>query len=271
MPNRKGFVLAMHLMGGTIAEIAAPLLVGILLMFLAWDRVLQINTVPTIILGLMFLRFAPMVTASPKKLGIGLNIRGLVKSVVKPGALVILLIIILHNMSLIAFMSMAPMYFQEVKEFPSAFTGLAFSLFLIGGAITAPFVGHISDKVGRKTMAIWGLIGGGICAWLISFTSSNVTIFPLLILTGLLMLTVRSVIIAMALERIGHRESTVVGLISSLGEGFAALGALLAGILGEMSLEWALIFAAILSIIAGLAIWPLSVNRRDFVGSLPDK
>lgn len=256
MPDRKGFVLGVHMLGGTIAEIAAPLLVGILLMYMDWDRVLQINTIPTIILGLLFIRLAPLVIPPIKEI-VGLNIKALARSVVQPGALAILLMIILHSMSMVAFMSMAPLYFQETRGFSSGLTGLGFSLFLIGGAITAPFVGHISDKVGRKTIAISGLMGGGVSAWLITVVPSDIAIYPLLIVTGLLMLTVRSVIFAMALEKIGHRESTVLGLISSIGEGFAALGAILAGILGDMDLAFALILAAILSILSGLAIWPL--------------
>jgi hypothetical protein len=90
---------------------------------------------------------------------------------------------------------------------------------------------------------------------------NQVTIFPLLIITGLLMLTVRSVIIAMALETIGHRESTVLGLISSVGEGFAALGAVLGGVFGGIGLGYAIILAAVLSIIAGLAILPLNQEQ----------
>ena len=261
MPNRKAFVLGMHMMGGTVAEIATPLLVGILLTFLSWNQVLQINTIPTIILGLLFIRLAPMVMAPPKEFGVGLNIRGLARSVVQPGALAILLAIILHNMSIVAFMSMAPLYFQEVKGFSSGLTGLGVSLFLVGGAVATPFVGHISDKVGRKTIAIGGLTGGGICAWLITFVSNDVAIFPLLIITGILMLAVRSIIIAMALEKIGHRESTVLGLISSVGEGFAALGAVLAGITAGLDLKFALILAAVLSLLAGFTVWPL--NRGD--------
>jgi hypothetical protein len=74
------------------------------------------------------------------------------------------------------------------------------------------------------------------------------------------MLSVHSVIMAMALEKIGHRESTVLGLISSIGEGFAALGAIFAGILGNMALAYSLILAGILSIVAGLALWPLNQN-----------
>ena len=261
MPDRKAFVLGMHMMGGTVAEIATPLLVGILLTFLSWNQVLQINTIPTIILGLIFIRLAPMVIAPPSEFGAGLNIKGLARSIVQPGTLSILLAIVLHNMSIVAFMSMAPLYLQEVKGFSSGLTGLGVSLFLIGGAVTTPFAGHISDKVGRKTMAIGGLTGGGVCAWFITFVSNDLTIFPLLIITGILMLAVRSIIIAMALERIGHRESTVLGLISSVGEGFAALGAVLAGITAGIDLKFALILAAILSLLAGFTIFPLNRNR----------
>ena len=146
MPDRKAFVLGMHMMGGTVAEIATPLLVGILLTFLSWNQVLQINTIPTIILGLIFIRLAPMVIAPPSEFGAGLNIKGLARSIVQPGTLSILLAIVLHNMSIVAFMSMAPLYFQEVKGFSSGLTGLGVSLFLIGGAVTTPFAGHISDK-----------------------------------------------------------------------------------------------------------------------------
>ena len=263
MPDRKAFVLGMHVMGGTVAEIVAPLVVGILLTFFSWNQVLQINTIPTIILGLVFIRLAPMVIAPPKEFEAGLNIRGLAGAVAQPSTLAILLAIILQNMSVVAFMSMAPLYFEEVKGFSSRLTGLGFSLFLIGGAITAPFAGYISDKVGRKTMAIGGLIGGGICALLIPVVSSNIAIFPLLIITGILMLAVRPVIIAIALEKIGHRESTALGLISSLGEGFAALGAVLAGITGDINLGFALILAAIFSVLAGLTIWPLNQKENS--------
>jgi len=257
MPNRKGFVLGMHLMGGMVAEIVAPLLVGFLLLFLDWNKVLQINTLPTIILGLLFIRFAPMVIAPRKNAGPSVNIPTFLRSIVQPGVLAILLVIILHNMSLVAFMSMAPLYFQESRGFSTGLTGIGVSLFLLGGAVTAPFIGHLSDKVGRNNLALWGLIGGGIFAWLITLVPSNIIIFPLLIIAGLLMLAVRPIIIAMALEKIGHRESTVLGLISSVGEGFAALGAILAGVFGSITLASALVLAAILSIFAGLGILPI--------------
>jgi MFS family permease len=261
MPNRKGYVLGVHMMGGTVAEVAAPLMVGMLLMILDWDQVLQISTIPSIIMGLIFFRLAPMVMAPTKELDYNLDRQSLLRSVIKPEVLLILFMFLLHNMAIVAFMGMGPLYFQEVKGFSSSMTGLAFSLFLIGGAVAAPLVGNLSDRVGRKVIIMVGLIAGGFCTGLIIFASSNISILPLLIIAGLLMLSNRSVIIAMALEKIGHRESTVLGVISSFAEGFAALGAVLAGILGGIDLQYAIIFAAILSISAGLVIYP--VNRNN--------
>ena len=263
MPNRRGFVLGVHMMGGTVAEVAAPLMVGGLLMFLSWEQVLQISTIPSIVMGLIFIRLAPMVIAPAKELVSDMAMYDLIRLIMQPGTLLILLMIILHNMSIVAFMGMGPLYFQEVKGFSSGITGLAFSLFLVGGALAAPLVGHLSDRFGRKPIAIGGLVEGGICAYLVIFAYGNLVIFPLLIITGLLMLSNRSAIIAMALERIGYRESTVLGIISALGEGFAALGAILAGILASTDLESAIILAAILSISAGLVVLPVRKNQSN--------
>ena len=45
MPSRKGFVLAIHMIGGSFVDIVAPIIVGFLLLFFDWDLVLQINTI----------------------------------------------------------------------------------------------------------------------------------------------------------------------------------------------------------------------------------
>tara|TARA_Y100000590_G_scaffold83736_3_gene93353 strand:- start:3596 stop:4858 length:1263 start_codon:yes stop_codon:yes gene_type:complete len=257
MPERRAFVLGVHLTGGTVAEITAPLLVGILLAYFTWSEALVINTIPTIILGLIFIRLAPMVISPSQTFRGRSDISTLVRLVLKPGALAVLLAITLHNMALVAFMSMAPLYFQDVQGLSSSMTGLGFSLFLIGGGVAFPFIGHLSDQIGRKGLTVGGLIGGGLLTWVITLVSGEVVIFFLLVIAGLSMLGIRSVIMAMALERIGHRESTVLGLISAVGEGVAALGAVLAGLVGDIDLAYALILAAILSVLAGLVVVPV--------------
>ena len=65
------------------------------------------------------------------------------------------------------------------------------------------------------------------------------------------MISIRAVLTAAALDIVGQREATVIGFLFAIGEGIGALGSLIAGIIGNASLEWALIFAAILAFSVG--------------------
>ncbi|MEE2700683.1 MAG: MFS transporter [Chloroflexota bacterium] len=254
MPDRRAFALAVHSIGGTVAEIVAPLLVGFLLVFLDWRQVLQISTVPAMIVGLMFLRLSAMVPASAEGAITKSELRELARAITRPTAMLVLLVLVLHNMSVLALMSMAPLYFQEVREFSSGLSGVAFAVFVISGAVAAPVIGRISDRAGRTPITLVGLLGGGISAWLITVAPGTAGIFALLFLTGFLMLTVRPVLMAMALETIGRREATVLGFISTIGEVVSAPAAAVAGMVADIDLTYPFILSAGLSGVAGFLV-----------------
>ena len=254
MPDRRAFALAVHSIGGTVAEIIAPLLVGFLLVFLDWRQVLQISTVPAMIVGLMFVRLSAMVPASAEGVITRSELRELVRAITRPTPMLVLLVLVLHNMSILALMSMAPLYFQEVREFSSGLSGVAFAVFVVSGAVAAPLIGRISDRAGRTPITLVGLLGGGISAWLITVAPGTAGIFALLFLTGFLMLTVRPVLMAMALETIGRREATVLGFISTIGEVVSAPAAAVAGMVADINLTYPFILSAGLSGVAGFLV-----------------
>ena len=254
MPDRRAFALAVHSIGGTVAEIIAPLLVGFLLVFLDWRQVLQISTVPAMIVGLMFVRLSAMVPASAEGVITRSELRELVRAITRPTPMLVLLVLVLHNMSILALMSMAPLYFQEVREFSSGLSGVAFAVFVVSGAVAAPLIGRISDRAGRTPITLVGLLGGGISAWLITVAPGTAGIFALLFLTGFLMLTVRPVLMAMALETIGRREATVLGFISTIGEVVSAPAAAVAGMVADINLTYPFILSAGLSGLAGFLV-----------------
>jgi len=254
MPDRRAFALAVHSIGGTVAEIVAPLLVGFLLVFLDWRQVLQLSTVPAMIVGLMFVRLSAMVPASAEGAITRSELRELVRAITRPTPMLVLLVLVLHNMSILALMSMAPLYFQEVREFSSGLSGVAFAVFVVSGAVAAPLIGRISDRAGRTPITLVGLLGGGISAWLITVAPGTAGIFALLFLTGFLMLTVRPVLMAMALETIGRREATVLGFISTIGEVVSAPAAAVAGMVADINLTYPFILSAGLSGVAGFLV-----------------
>jgi MFS family permease len=149
-------------------------------------------------------------------------------------------------------MSMAPLYLEEARQFSSVLTGVAFAAFVVAGAVAAPVIGRISDRAGRKRVALLGLFGGGVCTWLVTVAPGAPGVFFFLMATGALSLSVRVVLMAMALEIVGSREATVLGFISAIGEGLGAIGAAVAGIAAERSLATALVFSAALSLASGL-------------------
>ncbi|MDP6772418.1 MAG: hypothetical protein QF704_17055, partial [Anaerolineales bacterium] len=96
---------------------------------------------------------------------------------------------------------------------------------------------------------------GGINAILLIMSTNGIQAFFALLTTGLFMLSVRPVAIAMTLEQIDSSEITVLGLISTFSEGIAAVGALIGGIIANVNLGYAIIFSASTSILSGLILF----------------
>ncbi len=255
MPGRRAFALAIHSVGGTAAEVVAPLSVGFMLSFMGmnWRQVLQVSTIPALVMGLLFFRLSRHVPQPERESLSRAEIGALWRVLLRPGILGMLLVIALHNMSVIAFMSMMPLYLETVRDFSPGLTGVAFSTFVVTGTVLAPVVGRISDRVGRKPIALLGILGGGVCAWLVTIAPGTLGLFAALMATGTLMLSIRVVVMAVALELVGGRETTVIGFLFTLGEAPAALATALAGLVGEVDLGLSLVLAAGLSLASGVA------------------
>src|SRR5438046_10593664 len=56
-PARKGLVLSLHGMGGSVGDAIAPIVVGSLLAVLSWRAVVILNAVPGAVIALLILAF----------------------------------------------------------------------------------------------------------------------------------------------------------------------------------------------------------------------
>lgn len=252
MPERRAMALAIHGIGGTIAEVLAPLSVGFLVAFMDWRQALQVSTIPAVLLGVVFLRVAWLVPPSPQVSFPWADVRYLGGVLQRPASLGILLVLMLHSMSIIALMSMTPLYLVQERGLSSGVAGSAFAALVLTAAVAAPFMGRLSDSVGRKRLSLLGLAGGAIAVVLMTVVPNTALLVLVMMVGGMLLISLRAILMATALEMVGMRHSTVLGFLFTIGEGIGALGAVLAGAVGNTDLSRALMLAAALALAAGV-------------------
>ena len=131
--------------------------------------------------------------------------------------------------------------------FPRRRAGIAFAGLMLAGALASPLIGSMSDRLGRKPVLLTGLMISGASLWLMTIVPGSVSLVVTMVIAGFWLFSIQPVLWAAGLDVFGQREATVIGFLSVIAEGIGSLGSLLAGLIGEVSLEWAIVFSALLA------------------------
>lgn len=263
-PKRRAHVLGLHAIGGTMAEVLAPLSVGFLLAWFDWQQVLQISVIPALLGGIAFFwirRHVPRSSATAISRG---DIGALWRVWRSFKGMQLIALISFYNMALIALLSMTPLYLQNAHGLSAGVTGTVFAAMLLVGALLQPYIGLVSDRVGRRVVFLTGNLLAALAAGTIVLLGdiSVFVIIALLIVAASALVGVRSAGLAATVDFVGQREATTLGLAFALMDGVGALGGALAGIAASFSLAYAFIVAAALafgSVLVGLTM-PLTTS-----------
>lgn len=252
MPQRRALALGVHLTGGIMAEVIGPLAAGFLLVYFDWQTVLQVAVVPAILMGLGLLYFHRRVGRSAEP---GLSLADFVEVLMawrsRSGFLMFGLGVT-YSMSFIGLMAMAPLYLQDYHGYSSAWAGSVFAAMLLGGVISAPLMGRISDSFGRRKILVPSAVVAALSMLIFGFSNSLPLLIITIVVAGTLLVGMRPVYLAGAMEMIGRREATSLGIIYALMDGLGAIGGVLAGIAATADLRFAFVFAAAGALASGL-------------------
>jgi len=261
MPGRRGQALGIHAVGGTLAEVLSPLMVGLLLTMLDWRNTLLVSTLPAILMGLAFILYSPSVPRATHHRIERSDLVELRRNWSSRKGFTLIAGISTYNMALIALMTITPLFLQRKIEFNTGETGMIFAAAMLLGAIGQPWVGRLSDTAGRLGVFIAGSILGLTAAIVAALPLAAGWIAASLIVSMGTLVAIRSGVLAMALDFTGQREATTLGFVFVLMDGVGALGAVLAGFVGDFQLRYALLLAAALSIVS-IATMLLSCRLR---------
>ncbi len=245
--------LGVHAIGGSAAEAAAPLAAGLMLAVMDWRLTLVLAAVPTFLMGAGFFGIARKIPSSEARAAAPAQTDSphLFQSWREPGGTPLMVTISLHNMALTALLSMVPLYLADIHRLPASMIGLIFSGLLVTGALVQPFVGALSDRIGRRPVLACGNLiacAGGLV--LIQQPALGWIVFALAVAVAAGE-AIRSALLAAAVDRAQQRAGGTLGLAFTLMEGVGALGAVLAGIAAELS--WVSMFGLVACLFAGAA------------------
>ena len=275
MPTRKAQVLGIHGMGGSIgAEVLGPITAGFLLGYFDWRTSMQILVIPAVVMGIVFIPISRRIgEISQRRISRG-DLKRLLNRWSAPRGLGLMMLMVSYNMAFFAILSMTPLFLQTRHGLAPFESGVVFAAMLLVGTLFQPFAGHLSDRIGRKSITLFTLIVAGLVAAGAAVSEDFAIFVALLVISATLLTAVRPVILATAVEFSGESEATTLGIVFAVLDGVGALGALLAGLAGEFDLSLAYALAAALSLLAAaqtalITLDPVARSRSAAVTHTP--
>ena len=264
--GRRAYALGVHAIGGNLAEIVALPGAGLLLVMWDWRVAIQLLVIPTFLVGVLFIFIQHKVPRHVNSRPTRADFEDIWRIWTTRAGLRVIGIFITYNMGLFAIITMTPLFLSQNQGFGWLQTALAMAFMMLFGALAQPATGKLSDRVGRRPLIVAGnavAAGAAFVAW--ASTSIVLTLIALGVALTLLV-AIRSVLLAAAVDHAGGREGTSLGLAFAFMDGFAASAAVLAGWVGRDDLSNAFLLASGFSLVAVIFSMALPKPKLVAVG-----
>ena len=238
-PERKGFVLSLHGMGGNAGDAVAPLVVGALLAVLTWREVVMLNVLPGLVMSLLLLVFLGTLRlggkqraaqpGEPEGQSLASYAQGL-RMLFRNRSLVLLSTSgAFRSMTQMALLTFLPLYLAREMGWSIALVGVGMFTLQAAGLLASPIAGHLSDKLGRRSVLMTSMAMTAVVLLLMTVAGRSQAFVFFIAVLGFFLYAVRPVIQAWTLESTPRNMGG-----SSIGILFGAqsLGASVAPLLG---------------------------------------
>jgi MFS family permease len=242
-PQRKGFVVSIHGMGGNVGDALAPLAAGWLLASMSWRNVVVVNIVPGILMACVILVLIGGMNvgsghASGGKDGarssIAKRLRDLRELLKNQTLVMISLGSAFRAMTQSALLTFLPLYLARQMGYPPKWIGVCmFSLQAAGFAMT-PIAGHFSDMMGRQRIIVSSMAMTMVVLLGMAFAGSSSLFVILVAFLGFFLFAVRSVLQAWLLDATPPNQGgTSIGILFGSQALGAAIGPVTGGVLAD--------------------------------------
>lgn len=275
-PERKGLALSLHGMGGNMGDALAPLAVGALLSVFSWHQIVMLNVVPGTIMSMLILYFlgtlnfvskgkkespAPSVTdlgeVKGRQQSFQSYLSGLKLLVQTPGLFMLILSSSFRSMTQATLLTFLPLYLAKEMQYNVFWVGAVMAILQVAGFIAAPIAGHLSDKLGRRTLLMSCFAVSGVVLLLMTFAGGSTLFVVLIALLGFFLYAARPVMQAWLLESApSNMGGTSIGLMFGMQSAAQALAPIIGGVVADgYGLMAAFYFLAATILLANLMVF----------------
>ena len=237
-PERKGLVLSLHGMGGNVGDAVAPLVIGAALAVLSWREVVVMNVLPGLVVALLMFVFLGSMRLGAKSSGeaqsLGEYWKG-VRQLFRNRALILLSTgSTFRSMTQAALLTFLPVYLANDMGYSPFLVGACLFALQAAGFAAAPLAGHLSDRVGRKTILMGSMGTTALVLVAMAFAGGTALFVGLVALLGFFLYANRPVIQAWLLEATPRNMGgSSIGILFGAQAVGAAIGPLLAGMVAD--------------------------------------
>jgi len=277
-PERKGLVLSLHGMGGNVGDALAPLAIGALLAVFTWREVVVLNVMPGLVMSLLILVFLGTMRLGPKaKPGqekvqsLGDYFRG-VPALFRNRALLLLTVSsAFRSMTQNSLLTFLPLYLAREMGFSVFYVGAAMFALQAAGFAATPIAGHLSDRMGRRSIMMTSMLMTGVVLVFMTFAGKSHAFIAFVAVLGFFLYAIRPVMQAWLLETTPkNMGGTSIGILFGAQALGSSVAPLIAGVIadrfGLLAVFW---FLAATIIFANLFIFWMPRGQPPF--SPPEK
>lgn len=274
-PERKGFVLSIHGMGGNVGDAVAPLAVGALLTWLTWREVVVMNVIPGLVMALLILvmlgtlRVGAASDAGPaKEEGRGRGLRDYLRDVpalFRNRSLVLLTTSsAFRSMTQNGLLTFLPVYLAYDMGYSPFWVGAGMFALQAAGFAASPIAGHLSDTMGRRSIMMTSMLMTAVVLAFMAFAGKSHAFIVFVAILGFFLYAMRPVLQAWILEATPkNMGGTGIGILFGAQSFGSAIAPLIAGMIadrhGLLATFW---FLAATIVVANLFIVAMPKGRE---------
>jgi MFS transporter, FSR family, fosmidomycin resistance protein len=242
-PRRSGLAVSIHAMGGNLGDAIAPLVVGAMLTVFSWRDVVVMNVVPGLVASVVLLaslgRIDDRRHLDAKQAAAGrFDVVGALVAVrtlfSNRTVLMLSLGSAVRAMTAMTLLTFLPVFLSDDLGYSPAWVGGCLFALQAAGFAAAPIAGHLSDRMGRRSIIMSSMMMSGVVLLFMAFAGRSPVFVLLVAFLGFFLFAIRAVLQAWLLDATPARMGgTSIGILFGAQAVGAAIGPLIGGVLAD--------------------------------------